>query len=133
MTAATGCCSRVFPRRQGNVLEDFPSDRINGNQFMRQSGGDQQFAIRTQCDRLRSHARQFDQGSGWRDDLVDWRDQAIGGTANRFPCGVKIIGKDLRGGKIQADGREQPQPGKTVPCHAEIIGANHRRPQVTLR
>ena len=52
---------------------------------MRQPGGHEQLAIRTERKRLRSHAGKSDEFSGGCDELIDGRDELIRATAaNRF-------------------------------------------------
>ncbi len=80
---------RLFPRlvgREWDVLQDFSRCRIKHHQFMRQPGGDEQFSIGTQRQRLWPHAGQFDLCSSGRDDLVGGRDQAVSPVR---PTGVR--------------------------------------------
>jgi hypothetical protein len=56
--------------RQLDILQNPAGDWIKDDQVVRLSGSHEQFAIRTQCEGLRSHAGQFDLETGWREDLI---------------------------------------------------------------
>ena len=58
---------------------------------MGEPGGDEQFAVGAQGQRLRPHAGEFNQGSSRGDELVDRGLDTMSATANGFGCGNEII------------------------------------------
>ena len=64
---------------------------FDDDQFVRQAGGHEQFAVGTQRQRVRPHAGKFDQNSGGRDELIDRRFEAVGVATDGFGRGVEIF------------------------------------------
>ena len=73
---------------------------------MRQPGGHEQPAVRTQRKRIWPDARQFHLRSGGSDELVDRRDKTICAVADNSGRGFKIVGENL----LEAESNKCNQP-----------------------
>ena len=68
---------QILLRGQRDALENFPADRLDDHDLRGLAGGEEDLAIRTERERLRAKAGQFDLDPGGREDLVGRRDEAV--------------------------------------------------------